>query len=95
MNIRYLRYIRSREWFAKRIPVLIRDGYRCQTCWTTEHLEVHHRSYSWLFYEEFDDYRTLITLCHLCHDAITHAYQEGTTSDNPEGSRPPTCHRHR
>lgn len=64
----YERYMRSSDWFAKRKLVLERDRHRCQTCHSTERLEVHHATYERLGNEDLED---LITLCHDCHEAIT------------------------
>jgi 5-methylcytosine-specific restriction endonuclease McrA len=48
-----------------RIDVLERDGWRCQNCGTSEHLQVHHiRSRSAL---GDDATENLITLCAACH----------------------------
>lgn len=64
----YERYMKSSAWFAKRKLVIERDGHRCQTCHSTERLEVHHATYERLSHEDLSD---LITLCHDCHMAIT------------------------
>lgn len=64
----YEQYIQSAEWKALRQKVLERDRFQCQTCCSTDDLEVHHRTYDRLFHEDLED---LITLCHECHEAIT------------------------
>lgn len=68
MNIRYLRYLRSPEWRAKRAAILKRDGHRCQLWLDHPGEEVHHRTYAHLGDEPLED---LITLCRQCHEAIT------------------------
>src|SRR3990167_6427643 len=65
---RYLDYLESPKWRAKRQRVLSRDDHECQTCLETEQLEVHHKTYDNLFHEPLDD---LITLCRWCHEAVT------------------------
>jgi 5-methylcytosine-specific restriction endonuclease McrA len=48
-----------------RVQILERDSWRCQTCGSTQHLQVHHnelRSQSGSDTEE-----NLITLCEACH----------------------------
>ena len=70
---RYLDYIESPKWRAKRQRVLSRDGHECQVCTAAERLEVHHKTYDNLFHEPLDD---LITLCHDCHEAVTISIRE-------------------
>lgn len=70
MNIRYLHYLHSAAWRAKRAAVLARDGYRCQLWLAHPGEEVHHRTYAHLGDEPMED---LITLCRTCHDLITTA----------------------
>jgi 5-methylcytosine-specific restriction endonuclease McrA len=51
-----------------RAEVLLRDGWRCQTCGRPDHLQVHHiRSRSRLG-DDADE--NLITLCADCHNNI-------------------------
>lgn len=53
--------------------MLERDGYRCRTCWATEDLEVHHPHYG---DEEELRWEDLVTLCKVCHEAITDSIRE-------------------
>ncbi len=56
--------------------ILERDGWRCQTCGSMQHLQVHHlelRSHSGA-----DDEENLITLCAECH-AWTHRKADRST----------------
>ena len=64
-NERYLEYLKSPEWRAKREQVLARDKYRCFECGAKGLLEVHHTTYKRIFNEHIDD---LIALCPACHD---------------------------
>lgn len=65
----YETYINSTKWAEKRSSRLELDLYRCQTCLSTEDLEVHHRTYERLGDEIVES--DLITLCRECHEAIT------------------------
>jgi len=67
-NSKYDRYISSPEWRSLRLKVLERDQHCCQTCLSTDDLEVHHKTYVRLGNEDLED---LITLCSECHEAIT------------------------
>ncbi|NER82723.1 MAG: HNH endonuclease [Leptolyngbya sp. SIO1D8] len=69
---RYERYLRSVQWKAKRKQVLERDRYQCQTCLSSESLEVHHKTYKSFGNEPLEH---LITLCHDCHEAITAVFR--------------------
>lgn len=64
----YLRHMQSPEWRAIRKRRLIIDKHKCRTCCSPYQLQVHHRTYRNFGNEDMDD---LITLCELCHDAIT------------------------
>lgn len=64
-NEKYLAYLKSPEWRAKRVQVLARDKYRCFECGASGPLEVHHTTYKRIFNEDLDD---LIALCPTCHD---------------------------
>ena len=59
----YKAYLRSNQWKGKRQLALDRDKC-CQYCSSTEHLQVHHKTYDNLFNEPLDD---LVTLCRRCH----------------------------
>ena len=48
-----------------RLKVLHRDGWRCQSCGTKTHLEVHHREFR--SHSGHDSEENLITLCVCCH----------------------------
>lgn len=64
----YRAYLASDKWRSLREQVLARDNHQCQTCLSTECLEVHHKTYERLGDEALSD---LITLCHDCHEVIT------------------------
>ncbi len=74
----YTSYMASEKWRDKRSLILKRDGDRCQTCLSTEDLEVHHKTYVNLGDELPED---LITLCHECHEAITTVIRRRRYSD--------------
>lgn len=60
----YPEYLQTPEWRSKRDRVLARDGHRCRTCDSGEHLQVHHRTYARRGNEDLND---LTTLCEACH----------------------------
>ncbi|PYX68842.1 MAG: hypothetical protein DMG72_22150, partial [Acidobacteria bacterium] len=51
-----------------RNQVLRRDGWRCQACGTTSHLEVHHKEFR--SQSGNDCEQNLITLCTTCHASV-------------------------
>lgn len=60
----YKDYLLTDEWKKKRAAVLKRDGFRCVVCNSSEHFNVHHRTYERIFKEKLSD---LTTLCNNCH----------------------------
>ena len=65
----YTDYLKSEHWRTIRRLVKERDGYACVICNSTEHLEVHHRTYDRVPYcERLSD---LCTLCSKCHGLFT------------------------
>lgn len=60
----YNEYLRTKEWREKRMRVLLRDGYRCTKCGSSEQLNVHHLTYERRGAERYAD---LTTLCRRCH----------------------------
>ena len=68
----YNDYMRSLAWAAKRARRLEIDGHKCRTCGATADeypLQVHHVTYENLGHEDAE--HDLITLCSLCHQAVT------------------------
>lgn len=69
---KYDKLLNTTEWKAKRLKILLRDGYRCRYCNSTNNLDIHH-----LYYNKYPngklvkpwDYpdSALITLCRTCH----------------------------
>jgi 5-methylcytosine-specific restriction endonuclease McrA len=51
-----------------RQQILCRDGWRCQSCGTMSHLEVHHREFR--SHSGSDSEENLITLCTTCHARV-------------------------
>ena len=60
----YKQYRRTKEWQARRTRVLQRAGGRCEVCYASGLIDVHHRSYSRYGDELLSD---LIALCRPCH----------------------------
>jgi hypothetical protein len=64
----YAEKLRDPRWQKRRLDILSRDNFTCQSCYSTEKtLHVHHKTYirgvdPW---DYKDDY--LITLCEECH----------------------------
>lgn len=71
----YLAKLRDPRWQRKRLEIMNRDGFSCQSCFDTEStLSVHHRFYDrgkdpWEYPDE-----ALVTLCQECHE-IDHQYE--------------------
>ena len=64
LSPKYLAYIHSPEWKARRVRALQLAGHRCQVCGETRGLQVHHVTYANLG-RELD--RDLTVLCWWCH----------------------------
>lgn len=60
----YYTYIKSQEWKDVASAARIRAEYRCQICYETGKLSVHHRTYIRLGRERDTD---LTVLCSRCH----------------------------
>lgn len=78
---RYLRYLKSKEWVAKRQQVIERCNDRCERCGKFSVAEVHHLTYVRVYREELED---LQGLCEFCH-AFLHG--ESSTDGNAEYAR--------
>lgn len=65
---KYKLYLESDEWKHRRILVLERDNYLCQSCHEPAN-EVHHLTYAHVGNELLSE---LTSLCKSCHKAITH-----------------------
>lgn len=64
-NPEYDAYLRSARWAARRAPVLLRAGGRCERCAAQAPLDVHHLTYDRVFREPPED---LEALCRACHE---------------------------
>jgi 5-methylcytosine-specific restriction endonuclease McrA len=67
----YSEQLNDPRWQKKRLEIMERDNWRCQTCWSDKiQLVVHHKYYTngKLIYEYPND--ALITLCSICHSKI-------------------------
>lgn len=70
----YAEQLKKPQWQKKRLEILERDEWTCQTCGDTEAtLTVHHKSYCFEHGKFVDiwDYNgeDLITLCEVCHSS--------------------------
>lgn len=68
----YADQLKNPRWQKKRLEILERDGWTCQTCGDTEAtLTVHHKSYRMVKGKFVDvwDYNNqhLVTMCESCH----------------------------
>ncbi len=61
----YYDYLDSPEWAAKRDEALRLADFRCQVCYSSTRLDVHHRTYDRFGNELQSD---LVVLCRVCHD---------------------------
>lgn len=61
---KYLDYLKSDEWAQLKIDLFNHRGYKCERCWKTNKLHIHHKTYDNLFNEEPED---LEILCQKCH----------------------------
>src|SRR5262249_54111979 len=64
MNERYLRYLDSREWKAKRVAVKERCNNVCERCHRYLVDEVHHLTYERVYKERLEDLQGLCAPCH-------------------------------
>src|SRR5206468_13103673 len=55
--------------------VLLRDGWRCQSCGSFTNLQIHHKEFRSRSGDDSED--NLITLCSVCHECL-HAADELT-----------------
>lgn len=60
----YAEYLKTAHWQRQRRFALQRAGEACELCGHPDALEVHHRSYERLGFEQPED---LIVLCQDCH----------------------------
>lgn len=67
----YSEKLRDPRWQKKRLEILTRDNWACQSCFNTrETLHVHHMIYPENT-EPWDcDERLLITVCESCHSVL-------------------------
>ena len=70
--INYLRYIKSKKWFRKRLEVY-QVQKECFGCGIKNNLDVHHLTYKNLGKEKLED---LITLCRKCHSEVHYEREE-------------------
>ena len=67
LDQKYMDYITSSEWAAKRSAILKRDGYLCQRCRDKKAKVVHHKTYKRFGNEKRSD---LVSLCKDCHEEL-------------------------
>ena len=53
-----------------RQQILLRDGWRCQSCGAMSNLEIHHKRFR--SHSGHDSEENLITLCTQCHTGVHH-----------------------
>lgn len=74
----YLKKLKDPRWQKRRLEILERDGWQCQSCGDTKNtLHVHHTAYfhncdPWLYPDIL-----LITLCEECHES-EHNKEDGS-----------------
>jgi 5-methylcytosine-specific restriction endonuclease McrA len=62
---KYHRYLRSsKEWATIKIELYASRGKKCEVCYSTYKLQVHHRTYKNIYNEEPSE---LVILCDVCH----------------------------
>jgi hypothetical protein len=68
---KYNAYILSLEWQEKRKQVFDKKWYKCEACWISEFLHIHHWTYIRLYKEKLSD---LFVLCGYCHMSLHDKY---------------------
>jgi hypothetical protein len=61
---RYLAYLKSKEWLAKRKQVIQRCSNVCERCGKQPVAEVHHLIYTRVYHEGLEDLQGLCEYCH-------------------------------
>jgi 5-methylcytosine-specific restriction endonuclease McrA len=64
---KYLDYLASPEWKAKRKQVIERCRNVCECCWCDTVEDIHHITYKSVFHENLGD---LVGLCRQCHKNV-------------------------
>lgn len=68
----YAEQLKSPKWQKKRLEILERDNFECQSCGCEDkQLHVHHKSYEYGKLAWEYDSINYISLCHYCHKDIT------------------------
>lgn len=81
MTEKYSDKLKDPRWQKKRLEILERDEWQCQSCYDSEHtLHVHHRRYipdrdPWDYPNQL-----LITLCESCHELEMEMLKERSDS---------------
>lgn len=65
----YNTYLDSAYWQQVKDKVLERDAHSCQSCNSSHHLQIHHKSYRNRGNELYH-LQDLVTLCSCCHKAV-------------------------
>lgn len=74
--IKYTEYLKSTVWANTRLRILEDRKFKCQKCWTSKYLVVHHWNYEKLWNEPNSH---LFALCDICHQIFHNKYW---TSEN-------------
>lgn len=74
----YYRYLNTPHWKHMREIKLLEIDNRCQICYNSTQLHVHHRTYERLGHEKLTD---LTVLCKECHDLF---HKNRKLKKNPE-----------
>jgi len=69
----YKEYLKTEHWQEVRKAALKKAGYKCALCGSTEHLNVHHRTYE---NRGDEDIKDVIVLCQNCHAKFHDKLQE-------------------
>ena len=81
----YQQYLKTDRWAKVREQALARFDWRCATCHSDEHLQVHHRTYERVGCEYLTD---LTVLCRYCHRALHDLWNHNDSAELIELERP-------
>ncbi len=85
----YKDYLASGVWHNIRARVLSRDEFECMKCGSRIDLQVHHRTYRYVYNEEAC-LLSLETLCKFCHNDMDHVEILKTWPDDLYGKLTPS-----